>query len=56
LASSLVIISENLSYILQLCGHCVDTFVLVTFLLFVDSLRLARLNEEMRESDYGVQG
>ena len=32
-----------------------DTFVLVT-LPFVNSLRLAKLNEEMRESDYGVQG
>jgi len=25
-------------------------------LLFVYSLRLAKLNEEMKESDYGIQG
>ena len=25
-------------------------------LLFIFSLRLAKLNEEMKESDYGIQG
>jgi len=36
-------------------GNVEETFVQVT-LLCVDSLRLAKLNEEMKESDYGVQG
>ena len=39
----------------SLCYVTDDTFVFMP-LLFVDSLRLAKLNEEMRESDYGVQG
>ena len=44
----------------RLCTHCVVSMAgeifLVPTMSFVGSLRLAKLNEEMKESDCGVQG